>query len=352
MMHDSKDSSFITHHGSELPLVSIVMLTYNHDRYIERAISSIISQKFLGSFELIIGDDCSTDETGNIVRHFHDRYPGIIRLVTSEKNVGADANFKRCLRACKGKYIALCEGDDYWHDEYKLKMQIEFLDANPGIGGVHSDFKHLIQDNGRWLAMDRFHQQSRGPITTGYVFDYLLSENFVQTCTFVGLTSIFYDFLDDELSQKNYLVGDWPLYLYFAANCQIGYIDKSLAIYRRTPGSITNRGLNADIARVENSIEMFKHFHQRFSQNPDVLVTAITKAQRNIRRLAFLAANRIKLKQACEWLDENDRSFHRSTFTWLHKLIGANQLLNNWTAKLLRLRNRKREAAKYLPHDG
>ncbi len=118
-------------HLCENPLVSVVMITYNHEPYIRDAIEGVVSQRTDFSFELIIGEDCSTDRTRNIVLEYQKRYPAIIRILTSEKNVGMFDNGRRTRYACRGAYIAYCEGDDYWTDDHKLQEQIEAMRRHP-----------------------------------------------------------------------------------------------------------------------------------------------------------------------------------------------------------------------------
>ncbi|WMM24196.1 glycosyltransferase family 2 protein [Tissierella sp. MB52-C2] len=111
--------------------VSVVMTAYNHEKFIKEAIDSVISQITNFKYELIIGEDCSTDDTRSIVIDYENKYPDIIRLNLQEKNVGARKNSISNVEMCSGEYIAALEGDDYWIDNYKLQKQVDFLDNNP-----------------------------------------------------------------------------------------------------------------------------------------------------------------------------------------------------------------------------
>jgi glycosyltransferase involved in cell wall biosynthesis len=111
------------------PMVSVCMITYNHETYIKQAIEGVLMQKCNFSFELVIGEDCSTDKTLDICMKLSEAN-NQIRLLPSTANLGMMPNFVRTLSECKGKYIALCEGDDYWTDPYKLQKQVDFLEAN------------------------------------------------------------------------------------------------------------------------------------------------------------------------------------------------------------------------------
>lgn len=106
------------------------MLAYNHANYIEDAISSVLEQECVFTVELVIVEDCSSDETYDICLRYQSQYQDRIRLISNEQNLGMRDNFLQALKACKGKYIALCEGDDYWTDKMKLQKQVGILERN------------------------------------------------------------------------------------------------------------------------------------------------------------------------------------------------------------------------------
>jgi glycosyltransferase involved in cell wall biosynthesis len=112
------------------PLVSVCMVTYNHESYIARAIESVLMQKTDFPFELVVSDDCSSDGTVEICRSYKDRYPDRIRLLLSEKRLGVTGNGVKTLDACTGKYIALCDGDDFWTSPDKLQKQADIMETH------------------------------------------------------------------------------------------------------------------------------------------------------------------------------------------------------------------------------
>jgi len=112
-------------------LVSINCTTYNHEMYIADAIESFLMQKTNFDYEILIGEDCSTDNTKKIVEALAKKHPNKIRVITSSKNVGARKNSMRLLENSRGKYIAECEGDDYWTDPYKLQKQMDYMVSHP-----------------------------------------------------------------------------------------------------------------------------------------------------------------------------------------------------------------------------
>lgn len=129
------------------PVVSVCCITYNHEKYIEEAIDSFLMQETNFPFEVVIGEDCSTDNTRKIVEKYKENYPNIIKLIVSENNVGMQANGQRTMDACKGEYIAACEGDDYWMDAEKLQIQKDFLESNPEYIICYTDVE-AFNENG------------------------------------------------------------------------------------------------------------------------------------------------------------------------------------------------------------
>lgn len=117
------------------PAVSVCMISYNHGEFIAQAIESILSQDVNFPIELVIGDDCSSDNTFEICETFA-RKDSRVKLLPRERNLGVMPNFSRTLLACSGKYVAVCEGDDYWTDTSKLAKQLHFLESHPEYAGA------------------------------------------------------------------------------------------------------------------------------------------------------------------------------------------------------------------------
>lgn len=120
-------------------LVSIWMISYNHEAYIAKAIESILSQVTTFNIEIVIGDDNSSDNTQIIIEKYRKRFPNIIKPLYHKKNVGMMPNMLETLRRCGGEYIALCEGDDYWIDTNKLQIQVDYLMNNPQVSMCFTD---------------------------------------------------------------------------------------------------------------------------------------------------------------------------------------------------------------------
>ncbi len=134
--------------------VSVLVITYKHEKYIGQALDSIVSQKANFEFEVVIGEDFSPDGTRAVCEQYAAKYPGLIRLLPSEHNHGAINNLLRTLRECKGEYVAICEGDDYWIDDHKLQKQVDFMDAHPDFTTCFTGVQ--IHDEMGWKQPDEY----------------------------------------------------------------------------------------------------------------------------------------------------------------------------------------------------
>ncbi len=123
----------------EKPFVSVIMLAYNHENFISQSIDSIVSQKTDFSYEIIIGEDCSTDGTRSICLEYQKKYPQKIKLILHKKNQGLIGNFKSLLAEVRGCYVSECACDDYWCDSYKLQKHIDFMEVHQDVVVTYHD---------------------------------------------------------------------------------------------------------------------------------------------------------------------------------------------------------------------
>lgn len=259
------------------PLVSIFCLAYNHRDYIEQAIEGFLMQKTDFEYEIVIGEDCSTDGTREIVFEYASKYPEIIRVVTSDTNVGMVENAHRTKLAIRGKYTAICEGDDYWIDPYKLKKQVDFLESNPDYGLVHTDNSRLFETTGEVL---KSHKQSYYPNPpSGEVFEKLLRKNFISTLTVVVNTK-----LSLEASQNlkntidNDLMIDYSFWLEISTKTKIKYINDITAVYRVSAGTAsrpTDENSKRDWLKKNERIQDF--FMKRYNINNEIVQVVLNE---------------------------------------------------------------------------
>lgn len=125
--------------------ISIMVITYNHENYIAKALESILMQETIYAYEVIIGEDCSTDHTMDVIMKYQKRFGKKMHLLTRQKNVGMMRNVLECLNYCKGEYIAFLEGDDYWTDPHKLQTQVDYMEKHNAC---------ILTSHG-WMIVDR-----------------------------------------------------------------------------------------------------------------------------------------------------------------------------------------------------
>lgn len=238
------------------PNVSIFCMVYNHEQYIIDCIKGFLMQKCLFDFEIVIGEDYSTDNSRANILDFAHNYPGKFKLLFHNKNIGALENQNIVLKNCTGKYIALCEGDDYWIDPYKLQKQVDFLEANPDYSihsglAITSDQKTIGNKNKSTFRLQDFY-----------------TKNNLISCTIL--------FRNTPLQSKwfnNVTFGDWMLYVYilkYLKNSKAYCDNHVLSFYRIHEGGIMqtlNDKSKFELAHIEHILKIKKLTNCKFSEN-------------------------------------------------------------------------------------
>ena len=285
-------------------MVSIICNTYNHEKYISKAIESFLSQKTNFCYEVLIHDDASTDGSVSIIEDYHRRYPNIIKPIFQSENQyskGVSIFFNYQLPRAKGKYIAICEGDDYWIDENKLQTQYDILEKNENINlCCHK----VLKENGLGKIVGEISPSKKNKIIKieeviegggGFVGTCSL---FIRKCTMQSEFFINYSFAADYVLQ---VFSSYPNELY--------YINEPMSVYRvftenswtvkaRKDISIANSFTNKSI----EFLEIFNDFtHQKYN------VTIHNKTN----YLKFLVIDRIFLKIK----KERKEAYRKMTFS-------------------------------------
>lgn len=215
------------------PLVTIICTTFNHEGFISEALEGFLIQKTTFPFEIIVHDDASTDNTQNIIKDFVEKYPLIVKPILQKKNqysnkdvnIWSDFTFPKAL----GKYIALCEGDDYWIDELKLQKQVEFLENNKEYVITWTDY---FTKKGTELVPNDFKET----LPSVYTIDF--DTIFQPYCT-LTLTSVFKKDAVDPLDYKKFKYGkDNTLYALALCHGKGAFMNFQAAVYRVHPGGV------------------------------------------------------------------------------------------------------------------
>lgn len=209
------------------PKVSVITITYNHEKYIREALDSFVAQQTGFAFEVIVADDCSSDNTQSIIREYAKTYPHIFKPILRKKNIGALPNFMDALRSARGTYVALCEGDDFWTDSEKIQRQVDFLDQHPDYAMCFHSVKVFFENNEEPEYVYPDSAEGRTFTVSG-----LLKRNFIQT------NSVMYRRQNYDEMPEGILPLDWYLHLFHAQFGKIGFIGRVMSAYRRHPGGI------------------------------------------------------------------------------------------------------------------
>ena len=213
----------------DFPLVSVRCITYNQKKFIGQALDSFLMQKTNFPFEVVVHDDASTDGTANIIREYEKKYPLIIKPIYEEENQWSKPNnaLGRIVNAAlRGKYVAICEGDDYWIDENKLQMQVDFLEKNSDYGMCYTKANVYIQKE------QNFHNGTVGAAFDSFD-DLVLKGNRVPTLTTVYRRDLLDRYWQEvQPGTRGWLMGDYPLWLYFAHESKIKFFNHVTSVYR------------------------------------------------------------------------------------------------------------------------
>lgn len=229
-----------------VPIVSITVATYQHVNYIRECLDGILMQKTNFPFEIVIGEDGSIDGTQEICKEYAEKYPDRIRLFIRDRKlsqyVGSDGIITRFngiwnRMSARGKYIAWCEGDDYWIDPLKLQKQVDILDSDSNIGFVYSKFK-LVNLENHQIANTRCVSNQLLRSKTGYLLPSLLRNNFPQT-----LTVMFRRELTDGINKYYEYCYDWPLFIHICGQCKAVFLKDITGCYRINPNGMMASGI-------------------------------------------------------------------------------------------------------------
>ena len=209
------------------------MIAYNMERYIGEALDSVLMQEVDFDYEIVIGEDRSTDGTREIVLDYAARFPDRVRPILRDTNLGMNRNFRETLLAARGRFIALLDSDDYWTRPDKLRTQMEFLRAHPECSICFHNTLVVYQDGSR--PTHPFHMAQPDtlishripkPIST---LEDLVGGNFMQTCSVMFRAGLYGELPAWYLDMPTF---DWPLHLLNAEHGAIGYIDEIMGAYR------------------------------------------------------------------------------------------------------------------------
>jgi glycosyltransferase involved in cell wall biosynthesis len=215
--------------------LSVMLKAYNHEPFIAQAIESVLAQQTSFPFEIVIGEDCSTDRTREIVMGFAARHPGRIRVLAHARNLGMTRNTMVLYGDCRGEYIAWLDGDDYWTSPDKLQRQVDFLDANPDHSVCFHDVLVVTPDGSASEHLWRGNRRGGG------VEDMLFGlRGASSSCVFRKVL----DSLPEWFEAMPF--SDWPLHVVHAGKGKVGWVGGVHCVYRAAGASLAALGFDPE----------------------------------------------------------------------------------------------------------
>lgn len=239
------------------PRISVLMITYNHADYLAEAIEGVVGQKCDFPFELIIGEDASSDATRQIAIEYQQRYPEIIRVVHSAANVGMNANSLRIFARARGEYVAYCEGDDFWCARDKLARQVALMESDSRIGIVHADWTRATLRDGGWKydVCKSAHRRVSRSYLSGNIFRTWYYPKILRTCTILLRRQSMAEWYQSGLMDDNYPFGDCVLSAWVTSLWTVGYIPAVMSVYRVSPNSALRSGARSRVAFYKSALQ-------------------------------------------------------------------------------------------------
>lgn len=237
---------------------SVAVITYNQEEYISQTLDSILNQQHDYKYEIVVGEDCSTDNTKKIIEEYVEKYPDIIKPLYNNPNKGLINNYFNVINNCQGKYIMECAGDDYWLSG-KVKSQIEFMENNPEVGMCYTKAKFWNENKQKYEKkffgsdIESFNKL----LTTGNKVPAL------SVCLRKNLVEQYVNEIKPQ--EKNWLMEDYPMWLWFSHECKVKFFDEVTAVYRVLAESASH---SVDVEKknrfVESYYEIIKYFSQKY----------------------------------------------------------------------------------------
>ncbi|MBQ4588440.1 MAG: glycosyltransferase [Bacteroidaceae bacterium] len=275
-------------------MVTIRCLTYNHEPYIRQCLDGFVMQKTNFRFEAIVHDDASTDGTATIIKEYAEKYPDIIKPIFQKENQYSKHNgsiSKIMNEYTHGKYIALCEGDDYWIDPLKLQKQVDFLETHHDYGICHTAYINTLS-----------YKRSKPVITTPndrYLEIILKGEYKIGTLTTLFRRDLYINLQRHDRTQ-NFKLGDSPLWIEFAHCSKIKYINDCTAVYRILNESASHsKNIEKELAFHQSCVDCRIFYSQLYNVSIPLsaqrtymasIKTAFMHGNKNIARRIFLQA--------------------------------------------------------------
>lgn len=271
--------------------VSICCLAYNHEKYIRKTLEGFVTQKTSFKYEVLIHDDCSTDNTVSIIKEYEEKYPDIIKPIYQDENKfsqGIKVSYTYQFPRAKGKYIAMCEGDDFWEDCTKLQKQYDALEKEKECS-MSTHIVRRIYENGedsgvtqpKIATLEKF--RNSNILDINFFFEQILVKDIIpfQTSSYFFRTEYVKEYIDN-LSEYPQIkgVGDLPMLWFMLTKGSIFFIPDIMSSYRvNSNGSISEKMVKDNQKKIKHYYDMIAFFKaydiytsRKYSQYIELLI--------------------------------------------------------------------------------
>jgi len=239
-------------------VVSVLSLVYNHEEYLDAFFEGVLSQELSCQFEIVIGVDKSSDASLSLCQKYQQEYPAIIKLLVHENRVGIIGNFVATYNACKGKYIAICEGDDYWIDKQKIARQLDVLEKDSKAVLSFTNIKIFDEDE------KKFHPNWALITKETYTIEDIIQSNYITTCSVLFRNKLV---VLNERSFAGLSMADFPLYVQLLQYGYAKYLDLQTSVYRRNQkSSFAKKSIIEQLVKKKEAFEYLLNLPDLISQ--------------------------------------------------------------------------------------
>lgn len=247
-----------TENNNSAPMVSVVMIAYNKEKYIEEAIRGVVRQRTDFNIELVIMDDCSSDSTPSIIERYRRLYPSVIRSYRNEHNLGLQQNYIEGFRRCNGKYMAICDADDYWFYRRKLQMQVDYMESHPDCAVTFHRVVNYYENSGE-KSLSNGGQPEECSLETLSRSNYITNLSVMYRRELVDLDNL-PEWLKSDKSP------DYAMHMLYASRGNIHFFKRPMGVYRKAEGSAWS--LTDEFTRLRMSLTVRLNLMNELSHLP------------------------------------------------------------------------------------
>lgn len=267
--------------GAALPMVSVVMIAYNKEACIADAIAGVVRQRTDFAVELIIMDDCSTDGTPDIIREWCERYPDVIRAVRNPHNLGLQGNYMAGFKLCRGKYMAICDADDYWCSRRKLARQVRYMERHPDCHVTFHRMLNYYEDSGEKSL-------SNGLMKADTTLADLSRSNYITNSSVMYRRErVDLNALPEWLAEMT--SPDYAMHMLYASEGHIHFFNRPMGVYRKAAGSAWS--LTGLFAKRSMAIAVRLNLMEHYAGRADVVAGLRDSIAAMLRAMAAEAAD-------------------------------------------------------------